>query len=143
MRRHWFVLGWLLAALLSAAAQRAAAAEKLAEEKIRVLLVTGGHAFEQAPFFAVFDAMPDAVVTKAEYPAAAELLKPDLAQRCDVIVFYDMWAKGIAPQQQEALQQLLQSGIGVVALHHTLGAHQDWPEYTGAVFDVSGGRATY
>ena len=73
--------------------------------------------------------MPDAVVTKAEYPTAAELLKPDLAQRCDVIVFYDMWAKGIAPQQQEALQQLLQSGIGVVALHHTLGAHQDWPEY--------------
>ncbi len=97
--------------------------------RIRVLLITGGHDFEQQPFYALFDSMPDVVTTKTAYPAAADLFRPELAADYDVIVFYDMWAQGITPQQQAGLVQLLQRGIGVVALHHTLAAHKDWPEY--------------
>ncbi|OHB78402.1 MAG: hypothetical protein A2W31_11340, partial [Planctomycetes bacterium RBG_16_64_10] len=47
----------------------------------------------------------------------------------DAIVFYDMWVQGITPRQQRAFVELLQQGIGVVALHHTLVAQENWPEY--------------
>ncbi len=105
------------------------AAEKLDEGKIRVLVVTGGHGFEAEPFHALFDAIPDITTHEATYPAVADALKPDLADKFDVIVFYDMWAQGITPAQQSAFTALLKRGIGVVALHHTLAAHQKWPEY--------------
>lgn len=129
MRRttRWFLL---LAVTVTAVPTRAASAgEPLEEGKIRLLLVTGGHDFQEQPFYALFDAIPDVTVTKAHFPAAAGLLTPDLSKHYDVIVFYDMWSHGITSEQQEAFVELLQSGIGVVALHHTLAAHENWPEY--------------
>ncbi len=97
--------------------------------KIRVLVVTGGHGFEAKPFYAMFDSIPDVTTHEASYPNVADALEPELADNFDVIVFYDMWAQGITPQQQTAFAALLKRGIGVVALHHTLAAHQNWPEY--------------
>jgi type 1 glutamine amidotransferase len=117
------VLASVLATMLGASGADANA------DKIRVLLITGGHGFEETQFFALFDAIDDVTYTKAEFPAAAELLKPDAARQFDAIVFYDMWADGISPAQQRAFLALLDTGIGVVALHHTLAAHQTWPEY--------------
>ena len=105
------------------------AAESAAEGKLRVLVVTGGHAYEEGPFVAMFNSIPDIEAKHVAYPQAAELLKPELAQDADVIVFYDMWAQGISPEQQQAFVALLNQGIGVVALHHTLAAHANWPEY--------------
>ena len=105
------------------------AAESAAEGKLRVLVITGGHAYEEGPFVAMFNSIPDIEAKHVVYPQAAELLKPELAQDADVIVFYDMWAQGISPAQQQAFVALLNQGIGVVALHHTLAAHADWPEY--------------
>lgn len=96
--------------------------------KTRVLLTTGGHAFEVAQFYAMFDAMLDVQYTKAELPKDADLLKPGLEKQYDVLVRYDMVAK-ISPQQQEAFVALLKTGVGLVSLHHNLGAHRDWPEY--------------
>ena len=37
--------------------------------------------------------------------------------------------KAISPEQQKAYIALLKTGIGLVALHHNLGAHRDWSEY--------------
>lgn len=119
-----------LASLMAADQRSVSAGEPAAEGKIRVLLITGGHGFEQEPFFALFDSLEGVTTTRATYPAAADLLKPDLAKTCDVIVFYDMWARGITPEQQQTFLKLLEQGIGIFALHHTLGAHQDWPEYS-------------
>jgi len=118
-----------------------------AEGKIRVLLLTGGHAFEQQPFYAMFDGMANVQYTKAEMPKDAGLLKPGLEKQYDVVAMYDMTGK-ITPEQQAAFVDLLKTGIGVVALHHNLGAHRDWPEYTqiiGGKFifkdgDVHGGK---
>ena len=61
--------------------------------KIRVLLTYGGHGFEQQPFFALFESIPDLEVTRAELPKQAELLKPGLEKQFDVIVRYDMCPK--------------------------------------------------
>lgn len=119
----WLALAWLI---LSGVVP---AAEPAAEGKVRVLVVTGGHAYEKEPFEELFNSIPDIVARHAAYPQAAELLKPELAADTDVIVFYDMWAKGISPEQQQAFVALLNQGIGIVALHHTLAAHAEWPEY--------------
>ena len=104
-------------------------AEEPAEKgKIRILLTTGGHNFEVQPFYAAFDAMPNIEYTKAELPKDAGLLKPGLEKKVDCIVMYDM-VRGIPPEQQKAFAELLKTGIGVVSLHHNLGAHRDWDEF--------------
>jgi uncharacterized protein len=63
------------------------------------------------------------------------MLKPGLQKDFDVIVMYDM-VPGISAEQQKAFVELLNQGIGVVALHHNLDAHVDWPEFR----KIIGGR---
>lgn len=104
-------------------------AEEAAKPKIRVLLTYGGHAFEEKLFFAMFDALADVQTTKAPLPQSFDLLKPGLEKDYDVIVRYDMIGK-TTPEHQKAFAALLEQGIGLVALHHNLGACRDWPEYT-------------
>ena len=127
-----YLVSATLALALLAAAAAAPAAEKNAEKKpagkgkIRVLLTTGGHGFEAKPFYAMFDAMPNVRYTKAELPKQAELLKPGLEKDFDVIVMYDM-VPSITPEQQKAFVALLKErGVGLVSLHHNMGAHRDW-----------------
>ncbi len=115
--------------LLAAYLLGSAAAAELQEGKLRVLVITGGHAYEEPQFNAMFQAIEDIQVEMAQYPEAADRLTPELADQVDVIVFYDMWVKGFTQAQQESFLALLQRGIGVLALHHTLAAHQQWPEY--------------
>jgi type 1 glutamine amidotransferase len=122
---------WLISSLVLIAAVAAGAAlaqEPAAKGKIRVLVTTGGHAFEAEPFYAMFDAMPDVQYTKAELPKDAGLLKPGLEKQYDCIVMYDM-SRGITPEQQQAFKKLLETGIGVVSLHHNLGAYSGWDEF--------------
>jgi len=119
----------LLVALVTVVGPPATTADDAAAAKpIRVLLTFGGHGFQQEPFFAMFDAMPGIKYTKAPLPQSAGLLKPGLEKDFDVIVMYDMVRK-FEPAQQEAFATLLQKGIGLVSLHHNLGAHRDWPEF--------------
>ncbi len=103
--------------------------QALVPKTLRVLLTIGGHGFQQKEFFAFWDALPGVSYKKCELPKQADLLKPGLEKEYDVIVLYDM-VKKFTPEQQKAFVALLQTGIGLVATHHSLGAHDDWPEYT-------------
>jgi len=121
--------GILLAVAVGFAAAWPVAADEPAKgDKIRVLVTVGGHGYEEAPFYAMWDALPGVKWTKAVLPKQADLLKPGLEKQYDVIAMYDM-CPGITPQQQKAFVELLDKGIGVVAMHHNLGAHQKWDEY--------------
>lgn len=117
----------IIAAALLAISVRAAE-----DKPLRVLLTYGGHGFQQKEFFAMWDAMPGVTYTKAELPKDAGLLKPGLEKDYDVIVMYDM-SKGFTREQEAAFTNLLNTGIGVVATHHNLGAHPDWSEYAGII----------
>jgi type 1 glutamine amidotransferase len=120
---------FLLSIAVVIAASRPALADQPAKgEKIRVLLTVGGHGYEEAPFYAMWDALPGVKWTKIELPKQADLLKPGLEKEYDVIAMYDM-CPGIKPEQQEAFAALLKKGIGVVSMHHNLGAHQKWDEF--------------
>jgi len=59
--------------------------------KLKVVVVTGGHAFEREPFFKIFDS--------------------------------------IEAISRKNFLRLLDQGVGVVALHHTMGSFQEWPEF--------------
>ena len=102
-----------------------------AEEKanIRILLTTGGHGFQQEPFYAMFDAMEGITYTKAEMPKQADLLRPGLEKDFDCIVMYDMCPNMTAEQQQAFVDLLKTSGIGLVSMHHNLGGHRGWDEF--------------
>lgn len=105
------------------------AQEQGGEKKIRLLIVTGGHGFEEAKFFKMFDELKGVEYKKAVFPQAGELLKPGLEKECDVVVMYDM-VKSITPEQQKAFVELLNTGIGLVCWHHNLGGNQAWDEFT-------------
>jgi uncharacterized protein len=125
--KPWLGAMWLVAWAVVAATD-VRAQEPAGQGQIRVLLTYGGHGFEEKPFFAMFDAMPGIKYTKAEMPKAAELFKPGLEKQFDVIVMYDM-VGGFKPEQQKAFVALLKRGIGLVSLHHNMGAHAKWDEF--------------
>ena len=106
------------------------------ETKIRILLTTGGHEFEKKPFFEMFDKMPDITFHHIQLPDSIDLLKPGLEEKFDVIVMYDMMSSSISSLQKQAFIALLKKGIGVVSLHHNLGAYREWDEF----MNIIGGK---
>ncbi|MBM3861609.1 MAG: ThuA domain-containing protein [Verrucomicrobia bacterium] len=111
--------------LLSALAVNATTAKPL-----RVLFTHGGHKFQEKEFYAFWDALPGVTYTKCELPKDADMLKPGLEKDYDAIVLYDM-VRQITTEQQQAFADLLKNkGIGLVATHHSIASHTNWPEYT-------------
>ncbi len=117
----------LLLALLFCGTARAADAQNPAG-KIRVIVVTGGHDFEQEPFFKLFKDNPDITYKPVEHPNFHPLLKTDAARDYDVLVFYDMHQE-ISDEAKADFLARLKEGKGLVVLHHAIADYQKWPEY--------------
>lgn len=131
MTNRWII--WLLFLTLSLKAVPSMGADQTdAGKKIRVLVTAGGHEYEEKSFVAMFAAMPDVEAEQAIMPAAADLLKPGLEKKYDVLVRYDI--VNMTAQQRKAFLDLMRSGIGFVSLHHNLCVQANWPEY----YDVIG-----
>jgi hypothetical protein len=96
--------------------------------KIRVLLVTGGHAFERQQFFQLFETNADISVQTVEHTNLPPFLKTDAARHYDVLVLYDYW-QDISDDMKSDFVDRLKEGKGLVVLHHALCSYQDWPEY--------------
>jgi type 1 glutamine amidotransferase len=97
--------------------------------KIRVLVVTGGHDFENAPFFQVFKDNPNISYQAVEHPNAHALLKAEAAKQYDVLVLYDMHQE-ITDEAKADFLARLKEGKGLVVLHHAIASYQKWPEYS-------------
>jgi uncharacterized protein len=133
---------------------------------IQVLLVTKGHGYDRAPFFAMFDALGETITwTHVEHPAAQVFWDPRLAEPYDVFVYYDMAGRAQrlpnqgpyvnyqggtpgenpvdiipSPQVQAAFASLLRQGKGMVFFHHSLASWvHTWPEYV----EVMGGACDW
>jgi hypothetical protein len=100
----------------------------VAQQKIKVLIVTGGHGFDHKPFYDVFNSIPSITYDTLEQPQANELVASPKVSRYDVLVFYDMFDP-ITAIQQEAYISLLEKGTSMVFLHHSLVSYQSWPEF--------------
>lgn len=99
-----------------------------AEAKIRALVVTGGHKFEQEQFLEIFKSFEDVNFEWREHPNAQELFAPEKAGAYDVVVLYDMWQK-IDEATQANFLRLLKDGKGLVVLHHAIADYNDWDKY--------------
>ena len=99
-----------------------------ADRKIKVVVVTGGHAFDRDPFFAAFDSLENVTYVEAVQKDHSELFENIDEWPYDVIVLYNM-TQNISPKRQENFKTLLDQGVGLLALHHSLAAYNEWPEY--------------
>lgn len=128
MTRALLYFGFIAGGLLSI---RAVAAELAGDApgKIRVLVVTGGHEFEQDAFFKQFSDNPDIRFRAVQHPQAHALLRPQSAKDFDVLVAYDMHQE-ITEEAKGDLLAWLNHGKGLVVLHHAIASYQQWPEYT-------------
>lgn len=99
------------------------------KDRVRLLLITGGHAFEREPFLRVFAADAGLDVTHLEHTseAADAWLRADLAH-VDAVVLYDM-PREIDAAQKERFLSIFERGIGLLVMHHALVSFQRWPEY--------------
>lgn len=97
-------------------------------QSIKVMLVTGGHAFDTLQFFQMFDALEGIEYDHFAQPEANQKLVKDLAEDYDVLVFYDMWKK-ISKAEKSAYIKLTKQGMPFLFLHHSLASYQDWPEF--------------
>jgi len=98
------------------------------DKKLKVVVVTGGHNFEHDPFFNIFDEIKEISYIEAFQKDHSELFEDISGWDYDVVVFYNM-GQQMSPKRQRNFIELLDKGVGVVALHHTMCAYQEWPEY--------------
>ncbi len=103
-------------------------------DAVRVLLVTGGHDHD-AMFYNVLDSHRDIRVNVDPYPHA---FSGDLRKSYDVLVLYDTIQQNQLPENsRQNLKDFVESGKGVVVLHHAIADFQDWEWWWK---DVVGGR---
>jgi len=103
------------------AAAQPSPVKQLKPDAMRIQIVTGGHP-HQTSFYSVFEGYDDWVVMTDAQPAA---LAGSL-QRYDVLVFYDLQEQ-ISEPARKNLKEFVESGKGVVSLHHAIVDFTDWP----------------
>lgn len=135
------ILTCAAAAVILAGSCRALAAEG-SQKVINVVVLTGGHGYDVKRFPALFEGYDDIRFTIVEQKDHSEIFEDISDFRYDVIVMYNMTQR-ISPQRQANFLKLLEKGVGVVALHHSLACYQQWPEFAriiGAKFFLNEGE---
>ncbi len=95
--------------------------EMPAGDPVRVQLVVGGHDFAPT-LFKIFEGRQD-IRTNVVYQPAA--YTKGRLKSADVVVQYDMM-QPITEEHRANLRRYLESGKGLVVLHHAVASYQDW-----------------
>jgi type 1 glutamine amidotransferase len=108
----------------------------LPSKPIRILVITGGHDYKVDQFNQMLSSLGENITFQiAELPAAYDMFLPENRNKYDVMVFYHMW-QTITDEQANVLADCISKGKPLVALHHSICAYDDWPEY----FNIIGGK---
>ena len=102
---------------------------------VRVLLITGGHDFDEEPFYAFMKSLQGITVSEVKHPEALAMFRPENRSSYDVVLLYDMPGI-ISEQEKKDFMDCLKEGKGLVVWHHAYCSYQDWPEYQ----TIVGGR---
>ena len=111
---------------------------------ISLIILTGGHDFERDAFFTMFDSFKSMVYQEVTHPAANEIYLNGMAEKADVLIYYDMMQE-ITEEQKRAMVTLLKQGKPCLFLHHSLASYQDWPQFEqiiGGKYIISGNSIT-
>ncbi len=90
---------------------------------VRTLVVTGGHDYP-ASFYTLFEGYEDIVWSHAT--SQAEAFTPKMQELYDVVVLHDMY-ENIGLGERTNLRSFVESGRGVVAIHHCIVDYTSWP----------------
>jgi len=96
---------------------------------LNVLIVTGGHDFDAPNFYKMFDEMPNVRYDKAELPKDMDLLAPGLEKKYDLVLTYDMNNFPVSEEQRERFALLVESGMPLLVMHHSICGYDDWQVY--------------
>jgi type 1 glutamine amidotransferase len=103
---------------------------------IRILVITGGHDYKVDQFNQMLASLGENISYQvSELPGAYDMFLPENRGKYDVLVFYHMW-QTITEEQAKVFAECIKEGKPVVALHHSICAYDDWPEY----FKIIGGK---
>jgi type 1 glutamine amidotransferase len=102
-----------------------------ADAPVRLLVVTGGHDYPTS-FYTVFE---QEGLTWDHAVSNEEAFRRGLGGRYDALVLYDMSAT-LSPEGQRHFHDFVDSGGGVVVVHHAIVSYQDSDWYR----DFVGGR---
>jgi len=95
---------------------------------VKAIVLTGGHGFQKGPFLEIFKTMDGVEATHVALKDGSEVFEDTSEWPYDVIVLYNMTQK-ISEKRRKHFLALLEKGVGLVALHHSLAAWQAWPEF--------------
>ena len=114
-----------------------------------LLVLSGGHPYEAAPFAAMLASLDGWAVTHLLHPDAERLVGEGAADAADAILFYDMpgytfgdgqvTARPPSEAFRRAIMARFEAGRGAVAMHHALAGWALWPEWA----ELLGGRFLY
>jgi type 1 glutamine amidotransferase len=107
----------------AAAASVACAHTPPRSNKVRVLLVTGGHDHEPS-FYSMFENQAEMTVNVDPHPGA---FRTDPTEHYDVVALYDLvQVDDVQDSRRKNLQNFVERGRGLVVLHHALCSYNSW-----------------
>jgi type 1 glutamine amidotransferase len=102
-------------------------------DAVRGLVITGGHDHETS-FYSLFDGYKD--LARLPVTSSTMAFQNDLRGKYDVLIMYD-FTRDLDQTGKKNLRDFVESGKGIVVLHHALLNYQEWPWW---YEDVVGGR---
>lgn len=106
-----------------------------AKKDINILIVTGGHDYEEKEFYEMFNSMEGVTYTHVEHPSAQDYFNKTKAAPYDALVFYDM-GETISDENAQGLLDLIKGGKSLLVFHHAICGYNDWPEFV----NLAGGK---
>lgn len=104
-----------------------------------LLVLSGGHPYEEEPFETFIHSLGDWDATHLVHPEAEDAVAKGAADEADALLFYDMAGYNFAdgavascpPSEgfKAALTRRFGAGKGAVAMHHALAGWAEWPEW--------------
>jgi type 1 glutamine amidotransferase len=92
-------------------------------DAVRGLLITGGHDHETS-FYTLFHGYED--LGRVPVSSSAMAFQNDLRGKYDVLIMYD-FSRDLTEIGKKNLRAFVESGKGIVVLHHALLNYQTWP----------------
>ena len=120
------VVGMIL--VTASCSREAKTAHRARTGPIKVLVVTGGHEFEHDALFTLFQGYDDIEYVEKDLKGQSDVFEDVSGWDYDVIVLYNM-TDGISEKGKRNFLALLDDGVGVLALHHSIANFQYWREY--------------
>ncbi|MBQ1456299.1 MAG: ThuA domain-containing protein [Thermoguttaceae bacterium] len=124
IRPVFFVLTFLAAVSIAFSVDVRAAEDG---SPLRVLLVTGGHWYDQEGLHKMILDHPNTEMDELVLPEGEDQLDAGISQRYDVLVFHDQSSFELTDAQKEKLAAMWEEGVPTVMLHHALISHNDFP----------------